>query len=72
MKLEVATLVARKGTPSSHGFVDSLDPLLVVWSLGGRDDRSRWSQPELCSPDDLEESDCPGCGETECWCGVGR
>lgn len=77
MALEIASLVVHKRRPGSYGFVDSLEPLTVVWEEGGRKSR-KWgehgpySEPEVCNVEDLEETCCPDCGEDQCWCGVGR
>jgi hypothetical protein len=76
---EVADIVQRKGQPTTFGFVDQLEPFTVIWLTGGREAQKnhRWGVhdpqfSEVCSPDDLEITDCPGCRETQCWCGVGR
>jgi len=76
---EVAHLVQRKGQPETFGHVVSLEPFRVCWLDGGREAQKnhQWGvadpqHEEDCSPDDVEITDCPGCGEDMCWCGVGR
>lgn len=79
VSFEVAHLVTHKRRPDSFGHVQSLTPLMVMWLVGGRETKKnhKWgvvdaSFEEECSPDDLEITDCPGCGEDTCWCGIGR
>ena len=73
---EIAQLVKRKGQPDSFGHVDSLEPFMVIWNLDGYKapvwGEGLYSAPEACDPNDLEPTVCPGCGEDQCWCGVGR
>jgi hypothetical protein len=38
-----------------------------VWGV-----QEEWSAPEECKAEDLKHETCPGCGEDQCWCGVGR
>ena len=68
MFLEVASLVVHKDRPGSYGFVNSVHPLTVMW----KDPDGTYIGPETCKMDDIETTTCPGCGEGECWCGVGR
>lgn len=75
--LAVADLVRHKGREGSFGHIDSMTPLSVVWNLNGYVapvwGEGRYSEPEFgLSLDDLAPVTCPGCGEGQCWCGVGR
>jgi len=77
--LDVARLVTHKTRPGSFGHVESLEPLTVVWVVGGREvwAQRKWGErvenvTEECRAEELEITDCPGCGEDTCWCGVGR
>lgn len=73
-KLDVAKLVSHKNRPGSFGYVKTMEPLTVVWCIGGEQayNEHQYSEPEECKPYHLKLTTCPGCGEDMCWCGVGR
>lgn len=75
----MADLVAHKDRPGSYGLVDAVvdGTLIVIWDKNGRHVhvwgvQEEWSAPEECKAEDLKHETCPGCGEDQCWCGVGR
>lgn len=70
--LDLADLVEHRDRPGSHGVVEKrvdADRVLVQWThVAG----PAIGEPEVCGIADLRRTYCPGCGEEQCWCGVGR
>lgn len=69
---EPADLVKHKTRPGSFGVVDKIidsTHSLIIWcEVAG----PAIGDPEVCDNNDLEWTTCPGCGEQQCWCGIGR
>jgi len=68
----IADLVIHRKRPNSYGFIDQIegDTYMVQWLEA--DHRTVIGVPEMCLAEDLEPTYCKGCGESQCWCGIGR
>lgn len=70
--LDEADLVVHRNRPGSYGFINK--------RLGDERYEVQWcavqgpaiGELETCEGSDLVPTYCPGCGENQCWCGVGR
>lgn len=81
---EVADLVMHASRPDSYGFVDRIEgeTYYVRWlQLSGcipgtpvtpSSANREWAEGEPHKREELVATECPGCGEPQCWCGVGR
>lgn len=73
--LEIAELVIHRDRPKSFGFVDQIETdvigakvYVVQWCVN----KQGVGDPERCLREELVATTCDGCGESQCWCGVGR
>ena len=74
-ELVVGTLVIHCDRPESFGCVIQIENDVVgnkVYTVQWREYNYIVGEPERCLRDELIATECDGCGETECWCGVGR
>lgn len=74
-ELEIASLVIHCDRPKSFGYIDLIETdvvgkkvYVVQWCVDKRDH----GPPERCLREELLATECDGCGENQCWCGVGR
>jgi len=74
-ELEIASLVIHRDRPKSFGYVDQIEAdvagnklYVVQWCV----DKRGVGDPERCLRSELLATECDGCGENQCWCGVGR
>lgn len=73
--LEVASLVVHRDRPKSFGYVDQIESDVVgtpVYVVQWCDSKIASGPPERCLREELIATECDGCGENLCWCGVGR
>lgn len=73
--LDVASLVIHRDRPKSFGYVDQIKVDVVgkkVYVVQWCESKLGVGDPECCLREELLATTCNGCGENECWCGVGR